>query len=249
MGARAQRPTVQIAENPRSGRDFVVGDVHGEFPTLERLLERVAFTPSDRLFALGDLVDRGPQSADAIAWLESGRITLSVRGNHEQMLLERLDSAEREGRLPWTTPQWFVDEVPPAHWPRWREAIWKLPIAATVRTAAGPVGLVHAAPTARHWETMCTRIEDGHGDTIWLAMNSTARARGDARRAAEEGVPTDGTIHGVRAVLTGHAVGGDVTRTANVLHVDTGSGFREGRLTLARIDVDPIETLTMTTVK
>ena len=54
-----------------------------------------------------------------------------------------------------------------------------------MRTAAGPVGLVHAAPTARHWETMCTRIEDGHGDTIWLAMNSTARARGDARRAAE----------------------------------------------------------------
>ena len=80
-------------------------------------------------------------------------------------------------------------------------------------------------------------------------MNSTARARGDARRAAEEGVPTDGTIHGLRAVLTGHAVIGDVTRTANVLHIDTGSGFREGRLTLARIDVDPIETLTMTTVK
>ena len=74
-----------------------------------------------------------------------------------------------------------------------------------MRTAAGPVGLVHAAPTARHWETMCTRIEDGHGDTIWLAMNSTARARGDARRAAE-GVPVEGTIHGVRAVLTGHAV-------------------------------------------
>ena len=182
MGARAQRPTVQISQNPRSGRDFVVGDVHGEFPTLERLLERVAFTPGDRLFALGDLVDRGPQSADALAWFESGRITLSVRGNHEQMLLEKLDSAEREGRLPWTTPQWFVDEIPPADWPRWSEAIWKLPIAATVRTAAGPVGLVHAAPTARHWERMCTRIEDGHGDTIWLAMNSTARTRGDAQR-------------------------------------------------------------------
>ena len=63
-------------------------------------------------------------------------------------------------------------------------------------------------------------------------------------------MPVDGTIHGVRAVLTGHAVVGDVTRTANVLHVDTGSGFRDGgRLTLARIDVDPIETVTMGTVR
>lgn len=249
MGARAQRPTADISENPRSGRDFVVGDVHGEFPTLERLLERVAFTPADRLFALGDLIDRGPRSAEALAWLESGRITLSVRGNHEQMLFERLESAEREGRLPWTTPRWFVDEITPADWPGWSEAIWRLPIAATVRTAAGPVGLVHAAPTSRHWERMCTRIENGRTDTIWLAMNSSARAHGDRRRAAEEEVPVDGTIEGVRALLTGHAVVGDVTHTANVLHIDTGSGFRDGRLTLARIDVDPIETLTMTTVK
>ena len=162
------------------------------------------------------------------------------------MLLEKLDRAEQDGRLPWTSPQWFVDEVPPADWPRWSEAIWKLPIAGTVRTAAG---LVHAAPTARHWETMCTHIEDGHGDSIWLAMNSTARARGDARRTSEERVPVDGTIHGVRTVLTGHAVVGDVTRTANVLHIDTGSGFRDGRLTLPRVDVDPIETVTMGTVR
>ena len=48
--------------------------------------------------------------------------------------------------------------------------------------------------------------------------------------------------------VAGHAVVGDVTRTANVLHIDTGSGFRDGRLTLARIDVDLIETVTMGTV-
>ena len=54
----------------------------------------------DRLFALGDLIDRGPRSADALAWMESGQIELSVRGNHEQMLLDRMKAAEndREGR-------------------------------------------------------------------------------------------------------------------------------------------------------
>ena len=31
--------TARIEANPEGGRDFVVGDVHGEFPTLEALLE------------------------------------------------------------------------------------------------------------------------------------------------------------------------------------------------------------------
>ena len=180
-------------------------------------------------------------------WLETERITLSVRGNHEQMLLEKLDMAEREGQPPWTTPRWFVEQVPPADWARWSEAIWRLPIAATVHTRTGPVGLIHAAPTAKDWKTICTRIEDGHTDTVWLAMNSSARAQGDARRAAEERVPVDGTIHGVRALLTGHAVVDEASRTGNVMHIDTGAGFRDGRLTLARIDVEPIETLTVKT--
>ena len=73
---------------------------------LERALEnpgsslkhqvRAGFAPErDRLFALGDLVDRGPRSADALAWMERGCIALSVRGNHEQMLLERIEAAEK----------------------------------------------------------------------------------------------------------------------------------------------------------
>ena len=85
-----------IDPNP-AGRDFVAGDVHGEFPTLTRLLDQVGFeTSRDRLFALGDLVDRRPDSAAALDWIESRRITLSVRGNHEQLLLDRITWAEED---------------------------------------------------------------------------------------------------------------------------------------------------------
>ena len=87
--------TITMRENCTGGRDFVVGDVHGEFLALEALLARGGFAPQhDRLFALGDMVDRGPRSVDALAWMESGRIALSVRGNHEQMLLRRIEMAE-----------------------------------------------------------------------------------------------------------------------------------------------------------
>ncbi len=43
-----------------SGRDFVVGDIHGSFGALEQLLQRLNFDPDcDRVFAVGDLIDRG----------------------------------------------------------------------------------------------------------------------------------------------------------------------------------------------
>ena len=56
-----------------------------------------------------------------------------------------------------------------------------------------------------------------------------------------------GTIDGVRAVVTGHTIHDSVMRTDNVWHIDTGAGRSGGALTLARIDVDPIEIMTMST--
>ena len=88
----------------------------------------------------------------------------------------------------------------------------------------------------------------GDSDTMSTALESTARARNDAQRAEQEGVPLGGHIASVRAVLTGHAIVDEVTTTGNVWHIDTGAGFRNGRLTLARIDTEPIETLTVATV-
>ena len=184
-GGSADRQGVgRIGENAAAGSDFVVGDVHREFPTLETLLAHVAFAPErDRLFALGDLVDRGPRSTDALAWMESGRIALSVRGNHEQMLLARIEAAEGDlgERKPLMMHPWFTRDVEQAGWTRWTAMICAMPIAATIRTPAGSVGLVHATPTARHWNTMLAKLGAGDTDTMWTAINSTAQARNDAR--------------------------------------------------------------------
>jgi hypothetical protein len=51
------------------GRDFVVGDIHGCFSKLSAELERLRFDRDvDRLFSVGDLVDRGPESAAVVDW-------------------------------------------------------------------------------------------------------------------------------------------------------------------------------------
>lgn len=76
-----------------ASRTFVIGDVHGCAHTLQHLLFRIIrLRSSDRLFFLGDLIDRGPRSRevlDIIIRLQSAGYSISsVRGNHEQMLLD-----------------------------------------------------------------------------------------------------------------------------------------------------------------
>ena len=66
----------------REGRDSVVGDVHRCFRTLEPALAEVRFDAGcDRLFGVGDLVDRGSYSAEALVWIER-RFEAVVMGNH-----------------------------------------------------------------------------------------------------------------------------------------------------------------------
>ena len=195
------QPTIRVRENPAAGRDFVVGDVHGEFPTLERLLAQVEFAPErDRVFALGDLVDRGPRSIDALAWMETGRIALSVRGNHEQMLLKRIELAETyPGEHTWAMHRWFVRDVERADWGRWKDVLRAMPIAATVRTRAGAIGLVHATPTTRHWDTMLAQLDAGDTDTMWLAIGSIpGRATTHDAPSMRESRPTDGSTGSAR---------------------------------------------------
>lgn len=71
------------------GRTFVVGDIHGEFELLEKELTKVDFDleEGDKLFSVGDLVDRGPQSHLAIDYLNESWF-FAVRGNHEQMVID-----------------------------------------------------------------------------------------------------------------------------------------------------------------
>lgn len=76
------------------GRDFIVGDIHGCFFALEKLLSHVGFHKArDRLFSVGDLVDRGPQSAEALALLKKPWF-YACRGNHEEMLAQHLRSPQ-----------------------------------------------------------------------------------------------------------------------------------------------------------
>lgn len=74
-----------------SGRDFVVGDVHGAFPLLEVALRDLKFDCNrDRMFFLGDLVDRGPEVMKVLKLFMSGwgKWAFSIAANHELMFVD-----------------------------------------------------------------------------------------------------------------------------------------------------------------
>lgn len=83
------RNTKHIAQN-LTGRDFVVGDLHGCYPLLSKALEHINFdTSRDRLFSVGDMVDRGPQNMECLSLLYEPWF-YAVKGNHEDLMVNQL---------------------------------------------------------------------------------------------------------------------------------------------------------------
>lgn len=68
-------------------RRIFIGDVHGHYGGLMALLEQVGLNNEDHLYFVGDLIDRGPQSAQVVDYV-SRQNHPCVLGNHEQLLLD-----------------------------------------------------------------------------------------------------------------------------------------------------------------
>ena len=83
-------------------RVYVIGDIHGHLATFRALLHRLNLRKEDRVVCLGDMIDRGPNSAGVMKLIRSDERIICIKGNHEHMALQ---SITEDGRVelwqPW----------------------------------------------------------------------------------------------------------------------------------------------------
>lgn len=231
------------------GRDFIVGDIHGSYELLKNALKKSGFSVGrDRLFSVGDLIDRGPESDRVLIfldWLTNGN-GAAVRGNHEQMLVDIYakgdpDPAVEEFMYSHNGMSWLSHQDP--SWRRQAAMTFSnLPWAIEIETTKGMVGLVHAdVPIGMSWQDFTMALES-HDKSVRDEVRETALWSRD--RMAQD----DKTgVSGIGRVFVGHTPINCPKRLGNIFYIDTGAVFglktenpEDGRLTIA----DIVETTT-----
>ena len=228
---------VQRFKKNEQGRDLIVGDIHGNFSLLGKDLARIGFAESkDRLFSVGDLVDRGPESEAALDWLAKPWFH-AVRGNHEDMAIDWACGIGERSLYAANGGAWMIS-TPEGAQQDYRHAFMSLPFAIEVETSGGTVGVVHADCPRKKWKDFTQELENPSGAGCeaahLMAMAIWNRQRiefGDCY-----GVPD------IRALVVGHTPVPEVQVLGNVYHIDTG-GWLQGKYDWARFTILNAETL------
>lgn len=216
-------------ERNAMGRDFAVGDIHGYFTKLQAALDAAGFDPErDRLFSVGDMVDRGPESDQVLEWLAKPWF-FAVQGNHEDIAVRYVrESQISAGSYLALGGAWLMG-LSTLEQKEIALHLAELPVAIEVQTGEGLVGLVHADCPVPSWELL-------RGALLSQAVPGAIPADLLDRIVAQcqwsrERIDTSDktVVDGVRAVVVGHTPVRTATLLGNVYHIDTGGWLPEER--------------------
>lgn len=209
-------------------KTFVCGDIHGCLNELNDQLRFHNFDKNrDKLIALGDLVDRGPQSAEVVRLLDEPWFD-SLMGNHEILMIEA-----NRGR-PYNHLNngggWFESFDQTERNDIVRRVI-NLPVYMTVTTPSNRrIGLVHADLIGNDWDAFDTMLSDPQ-----MARHAREYALWSRDRfiALSNGQPPV-SIKGVDHVYFGHSIVRDMMTYGNMSWIDTGC-YKSGKLTMIEL--------------
>lgn len=197
----------------KKGRDYVVGDIHGCYTSLEEALRKVAFNPTiDRLFSVGDLVNRGHESHRVLEFLRQPWFH-PVRGNHEQMYIlhcQGLDLATKHAKK---VSGWLkncqVNDLVEIY-----NRFDTLVLAFEVEIANGRVGILHGDIQHTRWDDY---VEEMKNATMVSAIAMQTMWRRDRHNANNQA-----QVSGVNCVYVGHTPVKQAMALGNVHYIDTG---------------------------
>ncbi|MCU1717334.1 metallophosphoesterase [Pseudomonas sp. 5P_3.1_Bac2] len=217
------------------GRDFAVGDIHGCFTLLQAALDRAGFDSAvDRLFSVGDLVDRGPECRDVLEWLGKPWFH-PVRGNHDDYVC-RFNTCDTENWF-YNGGAWFASLA----WDEQREfaaQFRELPIAIEVETEGGLVGIVHADCPFHDWGQLQIELSElAEAKRLKLVKNTCMWSRSRITDDDHAGVK------GVRAVVCGHTPVNAPVVLGNVFHIDTAGWLPHMRGYFTLLNLSTLESI------
>lgn len=251
-------------ETAQKGRDLFFGDLHGMSSMLLPLLESAGFRPGeDRLWSVGDFVDRGSNPLDAIRLLRDTPGCGAVLGNHDAQFLSWCRDPDRFADWHDDYGSW-LSHYTPEEIAELADYLANLPLSRGVTLCDGrrvglvhaqqPEGLMYAAPL--RW-TAEDAVDDGATTeaacSLWarslalLAKHIRQDPRAQSRSIddcysalyLQPGLGSDLIDPRVDLVISGHTPfwnPPDPVLLGNHLFLDTLAFDRAGALTL----VDPV---------
>lgn len=231
---------VKHIQHNDKGRDFIIGDLHGYYNHLDKLLAYANFdTTKDRLFSVGDIIDRGPDSLLCLTLLDEPWFHM-VRGNHEQLMIEALsypEEIERKGlETYWMRcgGQWwqkYSDEEKSAIAEAYLEKLSDLPYIITVGEGENRFNIVHSEfpSTILSDEDVDAITElDDHTKDVLIWSRTIFDGFGLKRRWSAELSPT----------FCGHTIVVHISHRLNHINIDTGLYYN---MKLTMMDVNTLE--------
>jgi serine/threonine protein phosphatase 1 len=223
----------------RGWRAYGVGDVHGRLDLLEQLLEKIHEDIAKRpprkvlLVFVGDLIDRGPHSAQVIERLRTYRDpairTVFLLGNHEEVLL-RILSGEADLISKW---RWFGGT----------ECLQSYGVDTSKLIGASDedaLEVIRQAIPEQHVKFL-ESFDDScrFGDYLFVHAGIRPGVEIDQQRQSDlrwirEPFLFDDTDHGF-VVVHGHTIRPEVEVRANRIGIDTGA-YRSGVLSALAIE-------------
>jgi serine/threonine protein phosphatase 1 len=210
-----------------------VGDLHGMYSLLETQLERLNFDPaSDRVFSVGDLVDRGPESYRVLEFLDQPWFH-AIKGNHEMMLIEAKHKKThyRSWIKNWGGDWW--EDIDPITQSIIREEFERLPVIFEIESNQGHIGIVHAdVPVSMTWQEIVHGVHTDEEVRDYLMWS-----RNGYKHIESTGKAVD--VEGIDLVVIGHNLVKKPLQVSNLFYIDTGAymyGEKDyGSLTLLEI--------------
>jgi len=213
-----------IKNYPRNanGKDFFVGDIHGEYGKLLDALCRVKFDEAkDTLWSVGDLVDRGPESLKCLSLIEQPWFN-AVKGNHEQIMIDATIATYEHPAEQWqATSMWqqnggkWYQELP-EELKGYADRLIQLANGLPNGIRVGDIGIVHAECPLPDWDLLA--VDKGR----YIREAATW-----SRNRESYGIQT--LVAGVDAVVVGHTPAKDTKVLGNHVYIDSGACFYPDR--------------------